>query len=126
MSDEVELLEQQAEQRLLEAHQAEQDFIDRLQTEEQIALWNRCKDSLHAEKFWSSRTGQRVAAGLMKEILDAQREWLCIENPRDPKIEELHKRAQAAQLALFMMDKLIAEGAQAQQELNEIAAEMGE
>lgn len=122
----IDELETEAAERSAKASAVEEEFIESLQTQEQIELWNRCKDSLHAERFWKSRTGRRIAKELMQEILAAQNEWLLSDNPRHDKVMELHKRAQAAHLALFMMDKLIADSREAAEQLERIAAEMGE
>lgn len=121
---EVEQAEIEVEERIAAARAAEQDFVDRLQTDAQRALWDRCKDGLHAERFWESRTGLRVANTLIAEILSAQIDWLNATNPTSPEIVDAHRRAQAAEAALYAIDKAIGDGKQAAQELEQLNREI--
>ena len=120
MSEPTEELERTAEERLAKARAAENELLEQLQFRGIDRLWGVVKDGLHAERFWTSRTGKRVAESLLAEVVDAQLEWLHSPDPTSKEAIEMHRRAQAAHLALAVLDRIVGAGEEATQELEEI------
>jgi len=126
MSDELDELELEAQQRSEEIAKAEADLIEQLQQRGLVDLWNRVRTSLHCERFIDSRTGKAVIDRLMKTITGAQIEWLLASDPGSPEVIEAHRRAQAAHMALFAIDEILTDGKEAEADLQRIQLELGE
>lgn len=123
---EVDDLELETREREETARAAEKDLIERLQAHGVASLWQGIRDRVHCQAFLESRTGKRVTERLIRTVLDAQNEWLISDDPRSPTIIEAHRRAQAAHMAIFVLDETISEGAEAERELEQIQRELGE
>ncbi len=125
MSD-VETQLAEAAERESDAAAAEADLIERLQQRNMADVWQRVRDRLHCERFMESRTGKRVYERLVRDIVDAQTEWLLAADPTKPEVVEAHRRAQASHTAIFTIDAILADGGEAEKELDQIARELGE
>ena len=126
MSEELDQLEADANQRATEIQKAEADMLEALDQKELIELWNNVKTRVHCEKFIQSRTGKKLVERLMRDVIDAGRTWLLADDPLDKEVIKAHRRAQAAHTAIFVIDEILKECGDAEQELNRIAQEIGE
>jgi hypothetical protein len=90
-----------------------------------VELWKTVRKRLHCEKFFLSPTGLAMTDQLMKTITNAQMQWLLAGDPTAPTVLDAHRHAQAAQLALYSIDKIMGDGKQALVELERIQREMG-
>lgn len=126
MSEELEQLVAESEQRIAEAQAAEQDLITRLGELGLSEMWQKVRTRIHCEKFLQSRTGKKVIDRLMRTITDAQSEWLLASDPTSKEVIEAHRRATSAHMAIFALDEILADGGQAEADLIRIEQETGE
>ena len=126
MSEELDQLVAESEQRIAEAQAAEQDLLKSLGELGLTEVWKKVRTRLHCERFIESRTGKKVVDRLMRTITDAQNEWLLASDPASKEVVEAHRRATAAHMAIFALDEILADGGEAEADLIRIEQEMGE
>ena len=119
--DSEQLIAQDREESL---QQLETALLERLDREGYAALWKKFKTGLHCERFFESPTGKMLAERLLREVIDAQNEWLTVE-PYSKEAEAAHRRALAAKMALFSIDEILQDGHEAETDLRRIEQEVG-
>lgn len=113
-----------AEEREETLQQLEAGLLERLDHEGHAALWKKFKTGLHCERFFESPTGKLLAERLLREIIDAQNEWLTLE-PDSKEAAAAHRRALAAKEAIFLVDEILQDGHEAEIDLRRIEEEIG-
>lgn len=126
MSEEIEQLVAESEQRIAEAQRAEADLLEHLKNLGLTEVWQKVRARLHCERFLESRTGKTVVDRLIRTITDAQNEWLLASDPTSKEVIEAHRRATAAHMAIFALDEILADGGEAEADLIRIEQELGE
>jgi hypothetical protein len=113
-----------AEQREESLQELESALLERLDHEGHAALWKKFKVGLHCERFFESPTGKMLADRLLREIIDAQNEWITLE-PDSKEAVAAHRRALAAKMAIFVVDEILQDGHEAEADLRRIEQEVG-
>lgn len=128
MAELTDIDEQQAaaDQRIADARQAERDLMEQLDHRGLVEVWNTVRKGLHCERFLESRTGKAVTERLMKTVIEAQTFWLLADDPLAPDVVNAHRRAQAAHMALFALDEILATSETAQMDLERIQQDLGD
>lgn len=114
----------EAEQREQTLQELEAGLLERLDHEGHAELWKKFKTGLHCERFFETPTGKMLADRLLREVTDAQNEWLAVE-PTSEKAVAAHRRALAAQMAIFLIDQIVSEGRDAVTDLKRLEMEVG-
>lgn len=114
----------EAEEREQTLQELESGLLERLDHEGHAALWTKFKTGLHCERFFESPTGKVLADRLLREITDSQNEWLTVE-PTSNAAVAAHRRALAAQMAIFVIDGIVSEGHDAETDLRRLEREVG-
>lgn len=114
----------EAEEREESLQQLESALLERLDHEGHAALWKKFKTGLHCERFFESPTGKAMADRLLREVIDAQNEWLTLE-PDSKEALAAHRRALAAKMALFTVDEILQDCHEAEIDLRRLEQEVG-